>query len=203
MNYLSWWYSGLLLSGVILLHWLVTGRMMAVSGRFTALVDRLRHGPAELPPEMDQEALLAAIQLATNDEFGQPGEGEINIPLDKSPSEEQALLASGPRPLSQHFLFFAAVFAGGALSSVLAGTWSPTLGLNSDGFSQLTGDNGWISSLLLVSGGIFVGFGTRMSGGCTSGHGLCGTSRFQSGSLLATSAFFGAGIVTAFLLDAL
>jgi uncharacterized membrane protein YedE/YeeE len=42
-----------------------------------------------------------------------------------------------------------------------------------------------------------------MAGGCTSGHGMCGVSRFQKGSLLATVAFFGAGVATAFALGVL
>jgi uncharacterized membrane protein YedE/YeeE len=50
----------------------------------------------------------------------------------------------------------------------------------------------------LVGGGVLVGFGTRMAAGCTSGHGLCGVSRFQKGSMLSTAAFFGMGIVVSF-----
>ena len=48
--------------------------------------------------------------------------------------------------------------------------------------------------------GLLVGFGTKLGNGCTSGHGLCGVSRLQKGSLLATAAFFGMGVVTALLL---
>ena len=39
-----------------------------------------------------------------------------------------------------------------------------------------------------------------MAAGCTTGHGLCGVSRFQKGSLAATAAFFGSAVVTSFLL---
>jgi hypothetical protein len=56
---------------------------------------------------------------------------------------------------------------------------------------------------MLLAGGALVGFGTRMAGGCTSGHGMCGVSRFQKGSLLATAAFFGTGVVTSLLLGKL
>jgi uncharacterized membrane protein YedE/YeeE len=41
-----------------------------------------------------------------------------------------------------------------------------------------------------------------MAGGCTSGHGLCGVSRFQPGSLLTTAAFFGAAVALSFALEA-
>jgi uncharacterized membrane protein YedE/YeeE len=98
VNHWPFALGGAALASVAVLHWFLTGRMLAVSGRFTSLVDRARHGASE---------------------------------------------------------------------------------------------------------GVLVGFGTRMASGCTSGHGLCGVSRLQPGSLLATAAFFGAGIVVSFLLGAL
>jgi uncharacterized membrane protein YedE/YeeE len=42
---------------------------------------------------------------------------------------------------------------------------------------------------LLAGAGVLVGFGTRLGGGCTSGHGICGTSRLSPRSLVATSTF--------------
>jgi uncharacterized membrane protein YedE/YeeE len=41
----------------------------------------------------------------------------------------------------------------------------------------------------LVLGGLLVGFGTRLGNGCTSGHGICGLSRFSARSLVATLLF--------------
>ena len=75
--------------------------------------------------------------------------------------------------------------------------------LAGEGFRTLFGTGGPAPMAALALGGLLVGFGTRMSGGCTSGHGLCGTSRLQPGSLLATVAFFGAGIGVTLLLGAL
>jgi uncharacterized membrane protein YedE/YeeE len=49
---------------------------------------------------------------------------------------------------------------------------------------------------LLVLGGLFVGFGTRLGSGCTSGHGVCGLSRLSPRSMLATAIFMGAGFMT-------
>jgi uncharacterized membrane protein YedE/YeeE len=45
-------------------------------------------------------------------------------------------------------------------------------------------------------GGLFIGFGTRLAGGCTSGHGIFGLANFELPSLLSTVCFMGAGIVT-------
>ncbi len=49
---------------------------------------------------------------------------------------------------------------------------------------------------LLIGAGLLVGFGTRMGGGCTSGHGVCGISRLSTRSLTATVIFMGAAMVT-------
>lgn len=57
------------------------------------------------------------------------------------------------------------------------------------------------SLLLLVIGGLIVGFGTRMGSGCTSGHGVCGVSRLSRRSLLATALFIGAGIATVAIMN--
>ena len=52
-------------------------------------------------------------------------------------------------------------------------------------------------SLLLAAGaGLFVGAGTQLGSGCTSGHGVCGLSRFSKRSLVATLTFMGTGILT-------
>jgi len=45
----------------------------------------------------------------------------------------------------------------------------------------------------LISAGLLVGLGTRMANGCTSGHGVCGLSRFSLRGLVATIAYILAG----------
>tara|TARA_B100001013_G_scaffold312088_1_gene217552 strand:- start:85 stop:504 length:420 start_codon:yes stop_codon:yes gene_type:complete len=52
------------------------------------------------------------------------------------------------------------------------------------------------SLFLLIGGGMLVGFGTRLSSGCTSGHGISGISRFSLRSILATMTFMIVGILT-------
>ena len=52
---------------------------------------------------------------------------------------------------------------------------------------------------IMVVAGLLVGFGTRLGSGCTSGHGVSGLARFSKRSIVATSVFMGAGIVTVFL----
>jgi uncharacterized protein len=51
------------------------------------------------------------------------------------------------------------------------------------------------SLITVVVGGLLVGFGTRLGGGCTSGHGICGIARISPRSIAATCAFMAAAIV--------
>ncbi|MEM6294023.1 MAG: YeeE/YedE family protein [Myxococcota bacterium] len=48
----------------------------------------------------------------------------------------------------------------------------------------------------LVLAGLLVGVGTRLGGGCTSGHGVCGLSRLSKRSLVATATFMGVAMLT-------
>jgi|1048.fasta_scaffold18341_2 uncharacterized membrane protein YedE/YeeE len=51
--------------------------------------------------------------------------------------------------------------------------------------------------------GILVGFGTLLGNGCTSGHGVCGISRFSVRSILATIVFISFGILSVLIFKAL
>ncbi len=52
---------------------------------------------------------------------------------------------------------------------------------------------------VLLIAGLLVGIGTRFSGGCTSGHGVCGLSRLSPRSLVATLSFMAAGFVSVYV----
>ena len=52
------------------------------------------------------------------------------------------------------------------------------------------------SLILLIIAGAMVGFGTKLSSGCTSGHGISGISRFSLRSIIATITFMFIGILT-------
>ena len=51
------------------------------------------------------------------------------------------------------------------------------------------------SFVTLAVAGVLVGFGTRLSNGCTSGHGICGIARLSPRSLAATAVFMAAAII--------
>src|SRR4030088_3150438 len=49
---------------------------------------------------------------------------------------------------------------------------------------------------VIVAAGLLVGFGTRLGGGCTSGHGICGIARLSGRSIAATVIFMLAAVGT-------
>jgi uncharacterized membrane protein YedE/YeeE len=54
--------------------------------------------------------------------------------------------------------------------------------------------------LILFIGGLFVGFGARYAGGCTSGHAISGLSNLQVPSLIAVIGFFIGGLIMTHLI---
>jgi uncharacterized protein len=55
------------------------------------------------------------------------------------------------------------------------------------------------SLLVVAAGGLLVGIGTKLGGGCTSGHGVCGLARLSGRSMTATVTFLVVAIVVVFL----
>jgi len=53
--------------------------------------------------------------------------------------------------------------------------------------------------ILIVIGGLFVGVGTSLGSGCTSGHGVCGMARLSKRSIVATMIYLSVGIISAIL----
>jgi uncharacterized membrane protein YedE/YeeE len=54
------------------------------------------------------------------------------------------------------------------------------------------------SAVTIIAAGLLVGYGTRLGGGCTSGHGVCGVARLSPRSLIATAVFMAAGIAAVY-----
>jgi uncharacterized protein len=92
-------------------------------------------------------------------------------------------LRGAPGDWSWRALFLAGAIAAGAVFVVVA----PST------FDQVAPAPLW----LVAASGVLVGVGTRLSNGCTSGHGLCGVSRLSRRSLVATGVFFVVGVLTA------
>ena len=59
------------------------------------------------------------------------------------------------------------------------------------------------NALILIIGGLLVGIGTQIGMGCTSGHGVCGISRFSVRSIIATISFIFSGVIVVYLMNIL
>jgi hypothetical protein len=90
--------------------------------------------------------------------------------------------------------FIIGLVLGGALSAMWTGGWQPTWELGM--FDQVIGTTAAVKVTWMFVGGLFIGFGTRLAGGCTSGHGIFGLSNLEWPSLVATMTFMLAGLAT-------
>lgn len=96
-----------------------------------------------------------------------------------------------PRPQLERawlFMFLLGLFIAGLLTSAISPDLYP---------SELPR-----STPQLIIAGLLVGVGTQMGSGCTSGHGICGLSRFSKRSMVATVSFMAAGMITVAALHA-
>jgi uncharacterized membrane protein YedE/YeeE len=84
------------------------------------------------------------------------------------------------------YLFLLGLILGSVLFHLLSNTTAP-----------LPSEAGWP---LTVVAGLLVGFGTRLGGGCTSGHGVCGIARLSTRSIAGTLTFIGCGMLTVFIM---
>jgi hypothetical protein len=100
-----------------------------------------------------------------------------------------------------HLVFLLAMFVGGLIAAMTSGQFEIEFQL-SDTHSRIFGSDPAQIWLALLFGGMMVGFGTQMAGGCTSGHGLSGCSRLIPASLLSTVVFMLSAIFLSLLMEA-
>ncbi|MBI4821801.1 MAG: YeeE/YedE family protein [Deltaproteobacteria bacterium] len=183
MEYWPAWLGAIALGSIPVLVWSVERRLLGVSGSFGVLM-----APRDRSAERllaDRKALEAEMVRATLEEFGPEAAAEVAT---AAPSLKAA---TRHLPRLTHLIFLTFIAVGGTLGAATSGGWDPSWSMGTT-HAALFGTSTWASLGLLV-GGIFVGFGTRLAGGCTSGHGLSGVPRMQVGSLIATASYFGAG----------
>lgn len=98
----------------------------------------------------------------------------------------------GNSPLSYYLVFmFLGTFLGGLFSAFLADRWHVTLERGANASASLR-------AILALTGGIVVGFASRLARGCTSGQALTGGAILLTGSLLFLVCIFIGGYATAF-----
>lgn len=181
---LPWWLGGLALGTLSVAFAFVLRRPLGGSGAVAcAFSATARRDEAVIADE-------AALREATLAAFG------ADAVATAERAQGPATGAAPPLTWTPSVVFLACVVIGGLLSRVLPGGTTTT----GPWVSWLGSGGGALAALFV--GGLCVGFGTQMAGGCTTGHGLTGTPRLQPGSLAATAAFFGTGVLVTFILFA-
>jgi uncharacterized membrane protein YedE/YeeE len=72
-------------------------------------------------------------------------------------------------------------------------------GISGEPFPTPSAKAPWVAA----AGGLLVGIGVKLGGGCTSGHGVCGIGRLSVRSLVATVVFMTTGVLTVLVLNML
>ena len=97
------------------------------------------------------------------------------------------------------FMLVIGIIIGSFISAVLSGEFSLQL-LPTTEYAAVVNSGLFGRALSAVLGGILLGFGSRMAGGCTSGHGISGTLQLAISSWIAAIFFFIGGIISAFII---
>lgn len=94
----------------------------------------------------------------------------------------------------QRLSLFAGLLVAGVISAVLSGGWTLTWDMGR--FDTLVSDAPAVKVGWMFAGGILIGFGTRLAGGCTSGHAMFGMPNMEWASIRSTLAFMATGVLT-------
>lgn len=97
------------------------------------------------------------------------------------------VLIRRPGDVSWRLYFLAGLLAAGLVMALLLPSAFPREALR--------------STPVIALAGLFVGFGTRLGNGCTSGHGVCGISRLSARSIVATVVFMTTGVLSVFVVN--
>jgi hypothetical protein len=214
-----WWLGAAGLAGVTVGSCVVGRRPFGVSGILGRLVNWRAERAAERSratmASADDAALEAALAAATAEAFADLGPAVeaaggslLPPPAGAVPAPDQGAAGlachagAGPveRPaLGAHAVFLVAIVAGAALASALRGRFHATLALP-EAYARLVAGGGW-GYLGLVVGGLMIGVGTSVSGGCSTGHGLTGCARLQPAGVAASATFVGVAVAASFLLS--
>ena len=129
--------------------------------------------------------LVVLLLWVTNKPFGALG-GYIEL------TEWAGRRRAGP---GWRTFFTLGIVAGGLLSALAGPGVQATFSYGS--FDQLFGDSLALKAAILALAGALMGAGGRLAGGCTSGHGICGTSLGSRASFASTATFMATAIASA------
>ena len=203
--YWPWWAGAIALALVTIGYTMATDRSFGVSGAW----DRVLHWRREQElqrqrarDDMDRRALVDALAATSPATAGPHAAGPDPAPPSSKrgdPTNRSAPPPPRPAPLVTQAALLVSILLGGFVAAITAGRFEFRLDMGA-GFSQIVTDNPVTMIAVLFVGGLLVGFGTRLAGGCSSGHGLFGCGRLYPISILATAVFFGTAVLVSFLL---
>ncbi|MET8947207.1 YeeE/YedE thiosulfate transporter family protein [Streptomyces sp. NPDC004542] len=205
-TYWPWWAGALGLALLTIGYTLATDRSFGVSTAWERVLHWRREAEVErMEVELaDERALVAALGAATAEHFGTVP--AASVPTGAVPPGPAAPAPGGrrgahsrPAPLVTQAVLLISIFVGGLTAAVTSGRFDLRFDMGAS-YRHLVTGNPVVMIALLFSGGMLVGFGTRLAGGCSSGHGLNGCGRLSPVSLVATATFFGTAVAMSFLL---
>ena len=223
-SYWPWWVGAVALALIVVNYTLVTDRSFGVSSAWDRVLHWRRERRLEREEEQfgDEQALVDALAAATAEQFGSPSPAPTAAVSPTAPVSPAAppvpATTAAPRgratagggdagsrpgrsrqaPLVTQAALLVSIFLGALIASTASGRFEVRFDMGPD-FARLVTADPLVMVGLLFAGGILVGFGTRLAGGCSSGHGLSGCGRLQPVSLLATAVFFGTAAAVSFL----
>ncbi|MCL6738523.1 YeeE/YedE family protein [Streptomyces neyagawaensis] len=209
--YWPWWAGAVGLAVLTIGYTLAADRPFGVSGAWERVLHWRREAELERKEAefTDEQALVAALGAATAEHFGTlPAAPAPAAPVSvSSPEPPDAPATDGrrrgahprPAPLVTQAVLLVSIFVGGLIAAVTSGQFHVRSDMGA-GYRHLVTGNPVAMVALLFAGGVLVGFGTRLAGGCVSGHGLNGCGRLSPVSLVATATFFGTAVAVSFLL---
>lgn len=141
--------------------------------------------------------LLADHPLGVSTAFARTaGMAEVALRGDKA--RQRPYYREFPPTIDWEWMLVVGLFLGALTSSLLSGdfglVWVPDL------WASRMGGSVGLRLVAALIGGVLIGFGARLAGGCTSGHGISGVLQLAPSSLIAGACIFIGGIATAFLI---
>lgn len=221
------WVTAPALGAITVGYWILLRRPLGVSGvlaRFSRVREERMVDRGFQAMEADRDELEAAMLAMTAEAFGvAPEEDAASLEGPRVPQVSSSTFDPGVAPaagpgatpvfeppigrvcaptpsLTEHAIFVVAVVAGGLLASLVRGSLAQ--GGMGETFARVVAPGaGGLAAL--AAGGVLVGFGTALCGGCTAGHGLTGCGRLMPGSLLSALVFFATAVGVSLLLGGL
>ena len=204
LEYWPWWIGALGLAGVCFAYLLLVGRLLGVSGSWAKVVGWRENRMLQQVNQdfaENQNEMSDALMAETLAQFGVDAVQELqseSVPT-AAPANVDIDNLESSTPWTAHLTFLLCLAVGAFATAYLTGSFELRYEL-SPVHTRIFGDT-WEVWMALLFGGMMVGFGTQMAGGCSSGHGLSGCARLIPASLLSTLVFMVSAVFLSMLME--